>query len=306
MDGCRSDRRASARSASVRVLFQRHIMPELPEVDHVACLLRRLVCGKRIASVSLYRDGLIRGLEPRRFESEVQGSHISAVDRRGKYILVYLSNGKTLIVHLRMTGSFVYGKRDWQDRQFTRLVFRFDDGSKLGYEDVRNLGVMKLAQTDRLSEVKELAELGPEPLSPEFTVDYLQNVLAQSRRSIKEFLLDQTKIAGLGNIYAAEALFRAGINPTKKAFSIARSKERLNKLHRSIYQTISGAIHSRGDAAIHFHLLDADGSIVSEGAGGERFFVYDREGEPCLVCGSKIRRIKQGARSTYYCPKCQR
>jgi formamidopyrimidine-DNA glycosylase len=204
-----------------------------------------------------------------------------------------------------MTGGFVYGWTEDQMPRFTRAVFQLDDGSYLGFEDTRNFAVMKLVRTDRLPTLKELARLGPDPIDERFTLDYLQAVLSRSRRSIKEFLLDQSKIAGLGNIYAAEALFRAGIRPTRLASSIAKSVRRTSRLYDAIREAIIQAIESRGEIALHFRIIHPDGSSDSQTT-DERFFVYDRAGQPCFVCGSRIRKIKQGGRSTCYCPKCQR
>jgi formamidopyrimidine-DNA glycosylase len=280
-------------------------MPEMPEVAHVVHHLQQLVGGRRIVSVTLFRNKVIHGATAKRFVAELRGRRVLSVERAGKFIQVHVSGGKTLLVHLRMTGGFVHAWDEKQLPRHTRVVFRLDDGSLLGFEDRRNFAVMKLVRTDRVARLKELARLGPDPVDARFTREHLQSVLARSQRSIKEFLLDQTKVAGLGNIYAAESLFRAGIRPTLPASAVARSERRLTRLFEAIRETIHHAIESRGEAALHFQVIRRDGSSDPPSV-DERFLVYDRAGQSCAVCGSLVRKIVQGGRSTYYCPRCQR
>jgi formamidopyrimidine-DNA glycosylase len=281
-------------------------MPELPEVEHVVQTLRRCVRGDAIQSVSILRPQLIKPLTVASFRARLRGRTIEEVRRRAKFILIDLSGEWTLLMHLRMTGGFVYGDPDHEWPATTRLVFHLHSGHLLGFTDTRNLGTVKLAQRRELDHLQELRQLGLEPLEPDFTADRLRNLLRGRRRSIKEFLLDQTNVVGLGNIYAAEALHRAGINPTLPAYDVARSKQRSARLHRCIVEILQEAICAQA-AGRPLHI-----DFIGETAFGDRsredivFHVYDREGEPCFTCGQPIRRIVQGGRSTYFCPRCQK
>lgn len=280
-------------------------MPELPEVDHVVLLLNRTVVGKEIADVTLLRHDLMKNVGPRVVAGRLRGRVIEQAKRRGKFILIHFSQGWTLLVHLRMTGGFAYGQAHSPLPRYTRAMFTFTDGSRLVYEDQRNLGVMRLVRTERLSRLRELSQLGPEPLGLDFTPTVLADALGVSRRRIKEVLLDQRVVVGLGNIYAAEALYRAGIRPTRRAYEVARSPHRIRALYQAVRETLEQAITARTETALHFTFLDAPPRPSSE-ITGERFLVYGREGEPCACCGARIRRLRQGGRSTYYCPQCQR
>ncbi|HXF03957.1 MAG TPA: bifunctional DNA-formamidopyrimidine glycosylase/DNA-(apurinic or apyrimidinic site) lyase [Blastocatellia bacterium] len=280
-------------------------MPELPEVDHVVGLLNRTVVGKKIADVTLLRHDLMKNLSPRAVAGRLRGCIIEQTERRGKFILIHLSRGWTLLVHLRMTGGFAYGQLHSPLPRYTRAIFTFTDGSRLLYEDRRNLGVIYLVRTEGLSRLKELNKLGPEPLGADFTLSAFRDALGMSRRTIKEILLDQRVVVGLGNIYAAEALHRAGIRPTRKAYEVARSLHRVKALYQAIRETLQRAISARTETALHFTFLDAPPRASREII-EECFLVYGREGEPCMRCGARIRRLRQGGRSTYYCPRCQR
>jgi formamidopyrimidine-DNA glycosylase len=165
---------------------------------------------------------------------------------------------------------------------------------------------VKLVRSRELSQLKELTQLGLEPLQSEFTIERLRDLLKGSRRSIKEFLLDQTKVVGLGNIYAAEALHRAGINPTQQATKIAQSRKRLVSLHQNMVETLQAAVRSQ-QSRIPLHMdFIGDFPNGNEARSDILFRVYDREGEACFICGAGIKRIKQGGRSTYFCPRCQK
>jgi formamidopyrimidine-DNA glycosylase len=282
-------------------------MPELPEVEHVVHTLRHWVRGDVIRDVSVRRPQLVSPLSVASFRARVRARRIEDIRRRAKFILIDLTGERTLLVHLRMTGSFVYADPDYEVPKTARLVFHLQSGHTLGFADQRNLGIMRLIRRQELSQLKELQQLGLEPLELEFTVERLGEALQHSRRSIKEFLLDQTRVVGLGNIYAAEVLHRAGINPTQPAAAIARSNKRLVALHRCIVGTLQEAIRCQQSGAPRH--LDLIGDNVSDGHQSRSdivFRVYDREGEPCFACGAQIKRIKQGGRSTYYCPRCQR
>ncbi len=273
-------------------------MPELPEVECVVRQLRRLITGKKIVHARLIRPGLAPENPPRQFASSISNSSVESVGRRGKHILINLSNQRTLITHLRMTGRFSYLDEFADDPAHTHAILIFDDGNRLVFDDQRHFGMMMVVRSKNLNEVKCLADLGPEPFSEEFTVEYLHRTLGRSSRQIKLVLLDQTRVVGLGNIYASEALHRSGINPKTPANKI--SKRRIGPLHREIVAVLKEAIAN--DAQFDSESGDLD---TSYGRYETVSKVYDREGMPCLNCGTQIRRITQGARSTYYCPRCQ-
>ena len=276
-------------------------MPELPEVEHVVRALRRVVIGRRIIAAEVKLPKLIAPTSPSAFKRKIKGSTITGVSRRGKFILIELDPDHVLAVHLRMTGKFLYLSADDALPRHARAIFYFDNDRRLVFCDQRKFGVMKLVAKSRLSKTKGISELAPEPFSDDFNVGYLKDTLARSRRTLKTLLLDQTRVLGLGNIYAAEALFRAGINPFKVSSEL--SAKRVARLHAEILEVLRDAISDSSTSRVD--LERADG--FSYGEAFERFWqVYEREGEPCAKCGARIRRITHGGRSTYWCPRCQR
>ena len=206
-----------------------------------------------------------------------------------------------LVVHLRMTGKFLLLAPDEELPKHGHAVFYLDSDHRLVFRDQRQFGVMKLVAQSRLRQTKGIRGLAPEPLSDDFSLVYLKETFARSRRSLKTLLLDQTKVLGLGNIYAAEALFRAGINPFK--MSAALSTKRIARLHAAIVNVLRDAITDSSTSRIDIEHPNG----FSYGEAFERFWqVYEREGEPCFKCGARIRRMTHGGRSTYWCPRCQR
>lgn len=294
-------------------------MPELPEVEHVVRALRRAVVGRTIIASEIKLPKLISPLSISSFKRKIKGSTITGVSRRGKFILIevdsdgVLPHGRAsdkgssarrakpalvLAVHLRMTGAFLYLNADDELPKHAHAIFYFDNDRRLVFRDQRQFGVMKLVRASQLAALKGIAELAPEPFTDDFNYGYLKDILKRSQRSLKTLLLDQTKVLGLGNIYAAEALFRARVNPFKPASQL--SAQRVARLHEAIKEVLEFAVaHIRGG----FNLEEG----VSYGEAFERFWqVYEREGEPCVKCGARIRRLTHGGRSTYWCPKCQR
>jgi formamidopyrimidine-DNA glycosylase len=275
-------------------------MPELPEVEHVVRGLRRAVLRRGIVAVEINLPRTIASPSPASLRRKVRGARIDAVNRRGKYILFELNSGDVLVVHLRMTGKFVCITPDQPLPPYPHVVFYLDDDRRLVFCDMRQFGRMRLIAANKLSALPQLQALAPEPLSADFSPAYLLETLSKSRRSLKQLLLDQTKILGLGNIYASEALCLARISPFKEARSL--SKTRALRLHQAIRDVLEEAIAA--GSTLRIDLSDGIGSYFGT---TERFWrVYEREGEPCVNCGTRIRRAVQGARSTYYCPKCQR
>lgn len=299
-------------------------MPELPEVEHVVRALRSVVVGRTIVASEVRLPKLIAPLTAASFNRRIKNSAITGVSRRGKFILIELARDAALprsrvsatrsrrsvirpvtraqdlllAVHLRMTGKFVLLNADNDLPKHAHAIFYLDQDQRLVFRDQRQFGVMKLIESRHLSQTKGIKELAPEPFGDEFTPEYLRALLKRSHRSLKTLLLDQTKVLGLGNIYAAEALFRAGVNPFKPANELG--SRRVARLYEAIREVLQFAVdHIRSSISLE--------EGFSYGAAFERFWqVYEREGEPCVKCGTKIRRATHGGRSTYWCPRCQR
>jgi formamidopyrimidine-DNA glycosylase len=276
-------------------------MPELPEVEHVVRALRPRIVGRQVIATEVRLPKLIAPLSPALFNRKVKGATITGVSRRGKFILIELDNDRVLAVHLRMTGKFLYLNVDDELPKHAHAIFYLDNDRRLVFRDQRQFGVMRLVARSRLVKTKGIRELAPEPFSDEFSLAYLTDIFARSRRTLKTLLLDQTKVLGLGNIYAAEALFRAGINPFKPASEL--SSRRIPRLHQAIRDVLRAAI--AGSSTSRINLENPNGFSYGE-AFGKVWQVYEREGESCFKCGTRIRRAAHGGRSTYWCPKCQR
>jgi formamidopyrimidine-DNA glycosylase len=276
-------------------------VPELPEVELVARALDRNIKGRRIVAAELLRARLAPASSPREFSRSLRGATVEAVGRRGKHILIKLDNARVLIVHLRMTGRFLYLPAEAPLPKHTHAIFYLDNERRLVFTDQRHFGLMKIVAASELMEAKELRFLAPEPFSEEFTVDYLHAALSRSRRTLKETLLDQKRVLGLGNIYAAEVMFTARINPFTVAAEL--NKRRVPRLHRAILDILSESL-SHG-STMNVDPENIDGSYYGGSYEGH-WRVYDREGEPCPACQASIRRISHAGRSTFFCPRCQR
>ncbi len=275
-------------------------MPELPEVEGVARALQPRLCGRRILTVQITRPRLVAPQTAAAFAAGVEGATFTDVGRRGKYLLLHLDNAYTLLVHLRMAGRFLYVMPCDPLPKFVHAIFDLDNDRRLAFQDQRHFAVMRLVRTDELNQLKELRNLAPEPLGPAFTPAYLQQVLAATRRPVKEVLLDQRCVAGLGNIYAAEALFAVGVNPKTRANNIPKAK--VKRLWAVIRMLLESAIEAGSTIDVNPE------SIAGQYFGAayaEALLVYDREGKPCVRCETPIVRIRQGQRSTYFCPQCQ-
>jgi formamidopyrimidine-DNA glycosylase len=276
-------------------------MPELPEVEHVVRALRRSVLGRQIVATEVRLPKLIAPTSPTIFNRKLKNARIESINRRGKYILIELDSDRVLAVHLRMTGQFLVLTADDPLPPHAHAIFYLDDERRLVFRDQRQFGVMKLLSQSQVGETKGIKELAPEPFSDDFSVAYLKDTFSRSRRTLKTLLLDQTRVLGLGNIYAAEALFRAGINPFKVASEL--STRRVVRLHQSIRDVLRAAVS--GNSSRRIDLENPNGFSYGE-AFGKTWQVYEREGKLCFNCGTRIRRLTHGGRSTYWCPKCQR
>ena len=292
-------------------------MPELPEVETIVRRLARRLPGRTIVRADVRRSNVVRG-SPRKLEQALEGATIDSVSRRGKFLVFRLTDGRVWWSHLRMTGQWRVDRprRDAARRSrpghlardaaragddpYARAIFDLDDGARLTFVDVRTLGEMEVLTARGWA--RREAAMGVEPLSPAFTPELLSELLSTSRRPVKEFLLDQSKIAGIGNIYASEALWRARISPRRRASNVGAV--RAGRLHAAIVEVLSEAVRKAGTTLGESSqdYVDSDGV---PGGFQEFLAVYDREGEPCRHCGTPIRRIVQGQRSTYYCPTCQ-
>ena len=271
-------------------------MPELPEVETVVRGLAAHIIGSRIAGIELKRKDL-RIPFPKDFAKSVAGVRITAISRRAKYLIFTLDNKMSIIAHMGMSGSFSVSKPR-KAITHDHVIFTLDDGRTLIYNDPRRFGVMTLCKTAELEKHPLLVVLGPEPFSKEFNASYLQAQLARRKGAIKPVLMDQKLVVGVGNIYASEALFLAGIDPCKPA-SAAVSKASL--LIKCIRKVLADAIESGGSTLRNFANASGEAGYFQH-----KFNVYDREGEPCFICGKEIIAIRQAGRSTFYCKHCQR
>ena len=273
-------------------------MPELPEVETVRAQLQPLLVGRRFDRVEIYDLRLVRPEEPAAVAAELEGERVAAVDRRGKYLIVRFESSRVLLVHLRMTGSFRHGPAgSLEDESHRRAVVTLDDGSDVVYRDMRRFGTWMVLDAEEL-EPYLASRLGEEPLDRAFTARTLGRSLAGRRAPIKAALLDQRRLAGMGNIYADEALWRARIHPLRPAGEL--DADELRRLRRAIRHTLELGIARQGATLSTYERPDgASGRMQRE------FKVYGREGEPCDRCGTPIERIRLAGRSTAYCPSCQ-
>lgn len=262
--------------------------------------------GKRIERLEVNRPDL-RFPFPDRFRERVEGARIVHMGRRAKFLVTELSTEDALIMHLGMSGRFTVNNRDTADFHHDpgtnpahdHVVFHMEGGATVTYNDPRRFGFMELWPLAELDTYPRVEHLGPEPLSNGFSSAYLNEILSEKAAPIKAALLDQAIIAGLGNIYVCEALFRSGISPRRKARSVAG--KRAERLAPAINDVIAEAIAAGGSSISDF--ASASGEL---GYFQKHFHVYDREGEPCDRCGSPVRRIVQSGRSTFFCGSCQR
>lgn len=273
-------------------------MPELPEVETVRRTLLPKLAGHTLTGAEVFWPKVVRYPDLEAFREGVKGREITDVRREGKHLILVLAGDRFLVVHLRMTGQLLY--RDAADvpDKYTTVVLRLDRGKALHFRDVRKFGVMHLVCADEWDRVGSLRGLGREPLAPEFTPEYLAGVLAKGKGALKARLLDQTKIAGLGNIYVDEALHRAGLHPTRPAGSLTPGE--VSRLHAAIQAVIAEGIAHRGTSVRDY--VDGDGRA---GNFQEHLLVYQRKGEPCRRCGAPIQRTVVAGRGTFYCPVCQ-
>lgn len=272
-------------------------MPELPEVETTRRGVAARIVGRRVAAVHVY-DARLRWPVPDALASELTGCRLVAIERRSKYLLLRTDDAHTLLVHLGITGSLRVHDRPPERRKHDHVDIVLYDASVLRYHDPRRFGTLLWIAGDA-SRHPLLASLGPEPLTPAFDAGYLHAKTRGRRASIKATLMDSAVVVGVGNIYASEALFRAGIRPAIAAGRLSRP--RLERLVDAVRDVLAEAIASGGSTLRDY--VDPEGAA---GAFQLTHRVYGREGRPCLACGTRIRAIRLGQRSSYYCPRCQR
>jgi formamidopyrimidine-DNA glycosylase len=272
-------------------------MPELPEVETVRTQLERVLTGRRFERVEIRDPRLVRPYEPTEVAAELEGERVAAVERRGKYLIVRFESDRVLLIHLRMTGSLRHSGDGLDEDPHRRAVVRLDDGSDVAYRDVRRFGTWLVLEPGELAPYLA-TRVGDEPLDALFTAARLGERLAKRRAPIKAALLDQRTLAGMGNIYVDEALWRARINPLRPAESLDRNE--LRRLHKAIRATLEAGIARQGSTLRDYALPDGgSGSMQDE------FKVYGRGGEPCDRCGTPIAKTRLGGRGTWFCPTCQ-
>ena len=274
-------------------------MPELPEVETVRSELEPGLVGRRFVRVEVADPRLTRPHDPDEVARALEGEIVETVARRGKYLIVRFESGKALLIHLRMTGSLRHARDgSLADDPYRRALVDLDDGSHVAYRDVRRFGTWLLAELGELDPYLE-ERLGEEPLDGAFTAARLRDRLAGRRAPIKAALLDQRTLAGMGNIYADEALWRARIHPLRPAREL--DPDDVKRLHRAVRDALRAGIARQGATLRDYERPDGErGGMQLE------FRVYGRTGEPCDRCGTPIEKTRAGGRGTWYCPECQR
>lgn len=285
-------------------------MPELPEVETIRQDLRKVVVNKKITNVWLSNKAIIKNTKPI-FLKTIENNKFIDVSRIGKLLVFVLAGGKYLLIHLKMTGQLIYqhGKRVVAGghpeptiaelpNKFTRIIIGLADKGKLYFNDIRRFGYMQIVDEQSLNLIKK--KFGPEPLQKGFTLSYLRQALVDKNKPIKTALMDQDKIAGIGNIYASEICFMAGVRPTRLAKSLGEAEIKL--LYQACKKVLQKAIKNRGTTFSDY--------VDAAGRGGYNISflnVYDREGERCKICQkAKIKKIMQAGRGSFYCPECQK
>jgi len=274
-------------------------MPELPEVETIKLQLKRLLKNKIISSVDLK---LLKQVKTPKsiFLKNVVGAKIKNTNRRAKMLIITLNNGNYLIFHLKLTGQLIYhdkeGSSAFYQSKYSHVIFNFKDESKLFFNDLRQFGWVKLVDKKELGKV--LSEFGPEPLAKDFTFKKFYDIFSKKKKAIKPLLMEQKFLAGVGNIYAAESCFCAGILPMRRANKI--NKDEYKKLYQCLKKVLKFAVKKKGSSVENY--VDAFGK---QGAMTKYLKVYGKASQECKKCGSIIKSIKQNSRTSFYCPKCQ-
>jgi formamidopyrimidine-DNA glycosylase len=278
-------------------------MPELPEVETIRSQLQKLIVGKKIKEVKVGLPKMVK-LPLGKFRKAVIGATIKEVKRRAKILIFGLSNGWSILIHLKLSGRLIFRRKNEklapEDTAWNHLIYYFNDGSRLFHNDLRQFGYVKLVKSGELLDFFKKEKLGPEPLEKEFTLSEFSAILKRKPKAkIKQFLMDQTVIAGIGNLYSDEILFFADIHPLKRIADLKPAE--IKKIFEGIKKILLEATKLKGSSVDLY--LDASGK---EGNYVPRIKVYGREGEKCQRCGTTIKRLKIGGRSAHFCPACQK
>jgi len=276
-------------------------MPELPEVETVRRSLEPNLLGKKIIDIKVNMPKLIKipAGDASAFTNNLIGCTFKEIKRRGKYLLFILDNNQTLVIHLRMTGRLLYVEKEVPIEKHTHFIFSLDDGYELRFHDIRQFGLIYLVASQEVGLITGLKTMGPEPLSEDFTLKCFKEALRGKKQRAKVFLLDQRCVAGIGNIYADEILFQAGIHPDETVDKL--TAEKIKALWEAIKDRLQAGVEHRGSS-----IKDYVDGFGQAGTFQHQLKVYGKSGQACLKCGTQIERIKVGGRSTSYCPKCQK
>lgn len=278
-------------------------MPELPEVETISRQLNKLIVGKKIKTVEVLLSKIVK-VPLTDFKKAVIGATVKKVSRRAKILIFELNNGWSLLIHLKLTGQLIYRSLVISDQlsvkdKYTHVVFEFIDGNRLLFNDLRQFGYIKLVKIDELNDFFAREKIGPEVLSKNFTLDKFKIILVKKPKAkIKQFLMDQKNLAGIGNIYSDEILFFAGTHPLRKVETL-KFKE-VTRIFKSIKTILPQAIKYRGTSVENY--LDVYGR---RGRFLKKLKVYGKEGQKCVKCKKEIVRVKIGGRSAHFCPRCQ-
>jgi len=274
-------------------------MPELPEVETIKNQLNRLIAGKKISGVDIFLPKIVK-LDKNRFKKIVVGAKIEKLTRRAKILVVKLDNGWSLLIHLKMTGQLIYASPAADRGKHTHIIFIFSDKNRLFFNDLRQFGYVKTIKSEELDSFFLKEEIGPEPLKKDFILANLKILLTKKPNAkIKQFLMDPKNIAGIGNIYADEIMFFAGIYPLRRVKSLTDNE--IKKIFQGIKKILKLAVKLRGISSNDY--LDAFGQ---KGKFAAKLKAYGKEGSKCVKCKGIIKRIKIGGRSASFCPACQR
>jgi formamidopyrimidine-DNA glycosylase len=274
-------------------------MPELPEVETIRRQLASRLSGRTIVDVQILDPLWCSPGDPFEVAQALRGRRIEHLGRRGKYLLLELEEERFCVMHLRMTGNLLWAAPGDEEPPYLRVRFLLDDGARLLFCDLRRFGTGLVVDGRAALEQYLGSRLGPEPLEPSFTTEALRRQASGRKAPVKAFLLDQSRIAGVGNIYADEALFRARIHPLKPAGRLRRDE--LERLRDGVVAALEAGIESFGASIDRYR--DANGE---RGEMQNRFLIHRREGEPCPRCGTKVVKLRAAGRGTYVCPRCQR
>lgn len=273
-------------------------MPEMPEVESVVVGIRNHIVNRKIIDIKINKGDVIKYPSEMQFIEALAQNTIKAINRRGKYIVLTMANDLLFVIHLRMTGRLLFATANQEIDKYSCVIFTLDDGNKFIYADIRRLGTLDVITKDELPRIKGLYTLGAEPLSKEFTAEYLAKICKHTGK-IKPLLLNQKYIAGLGNIYTDEALAISKIHPARLANSLTKAE--IIALHTAINKVIGDGIADGGTS-----FRDYINSQGKKGAHQDHLYAYNRKGKPCKFCGAPIEKIVLNGRGTYFCPKCQR